>query len=541
MKRSLRQLPAPPVYTALLVFCLALLGACGGIQKPTPYFPEKDLGELFHTVQMRHVFQDSKTFVDCVPLMPPERILQEYEAAREKPGFDLPGFVLAHFAVPETIAGGFIPDPAEDMEAHIINHWDYLTRTPDKEAERSSLIPLPYNYVVPGGRFREVYYWDSYFTMVGLKASGRMDLVKSMLNNFAYLVGEVGFIPNGNRTYYLGRSQPPFFSSMVMLLAETEGEEKAAGYLEALQKEYAFWMDGSDQPDATHKAFRRVVEVEPGILLNRYWDDFDTPRPESYAEDYTLAQGFPEGERPALYRNLRATAESGWDFSSRWLTDGRSLDSIATTDIVPVDLNCLLFHLEGTIALLQGAKGNQEAAEEFQQRAKKRKDALMKYCWNDTAGFFFDYNFKKGRQTDAYTLAGAYPLYYQLAGGSQAAKVAGVLREKFLKTGGLVTTLKNTGQQWDYPNGWAPLHWIAIKGLMNYAEDSLAGEISSRWLSLNKKVYEDTGKMMEKYNVTDLSLEAGGGEYPNQDGFGWTNGVAITLLRLEAEVPVEDE
>ncbi len=191
------------------------------------------------------------------------------------------------------------------MGDHIRALWPVLTRAADTTASYSSLIPLPHPYVVPGGRFREVYYWDSYFTMLGLVRSGRVDLVRDMLDNFAYLVRTVGHIPNGNRTYYLSRSQPPFFAVMVGLYAQAADTADALRYVDALEAEHAFWMAGAERL-APGTAYRRVVRLPDGALLNRYWDDDPEPRPESYREDYRLAQTVPAAARDSLYRNIRA-------------------------------------------------------------------------------------------------------------------------------------------------------------------------------------------------------------------------------------------
>ena len=160
----------------------------------------------------------------------------------------------------------------------------------------------------------------------------------------------------------------------------------------------------------------------------------------------------------------------------------------------------------------------------------------MKYFWNEENGFFQDYNFEKSAFTSELTLAGAFPLYFGLADENQAEEVKNVLMEKFLKDGGLVTTLEHSGQQWDAPNGWAPLQWICVKGLLNYGYIEEAKDIMTRWLALNEKVFKNTGKMMEKYNVEDLSLLSGGGEYETQDGFGWTNGVALGFKQILEEM-----
>ena len=206
---------------ALLTACHA--GSASNAKAPVAarlglYDPAHDLGPLFAAVQNARVFPDSKTFVDARPLSDPTEIARAYEAERGKAGFDLRAFVASHFAAP---ASATVPtavttsDTAVTMEAHIRALWPLLTRKADVPDPRSSLIPLPEPYVVPGGRFREVYYWDSYFTMLGLVESGRTDLVQDMLDNFAHLVQTIGHVPNGNRTYYLGRSQPPYFAAMV--------------------------------------------------------------------------------------------------------------------------------------------------------------------------------------------------------------------------------------------------------------------------------------------------------------------------------------
>src|SRR5256885_3338460 len=189
------------------------------LPQPVFYDPAHDLGQLFHDVQLSGIFADSKTFADARPLVAPSEIVARYTdsiGVRARPGM-LRDFVARYFEVPRPVGEAFRTDTSQTMEDHIHALWPVLTRPSDTVAVRSSLIPLPNPYVVPGGRFREVYYWDSYFTMLGLIASGRTDLVKSMLDNFAHLIRTVGHIPNGNRTYYLSRSQPPFFAAMVGL------------------------------------------------------------------------------------------------------------------------------------------------------------------------------------------------------------------------------------------------------------------------------------------------------------------------------------
>ncbi|GAB4415000.1 MAG: alpha,alpha-trehalase [Bacteroidia bacterium] len=515
----------------LLLCCLAACTpAAAPRQAPTAVIsPVEAYGPLFEAVQMGGLFPDSKTFADARPRMDPATIVAHYEARREAADFDLRAFVDAHFDIPTPRSSDFVSDTSHSVLAHIEALWPVLTRQPDT-AGAGSLIPLPYPYIVPGGRFREVYYWDSYFTMQGLRHSKtHRQLIGSMCDNFAYLLDTLGFIPNGNRSYYLGRSQPPFFSQMVRLAVETDSSRSLGDFLIALQQEYDFWMDGAETLDAAHPAHRRVLRMPDGAILNRYWDDVAGPRPESYREDVLLARETGR-DADSLYRHLRAAAESGWDFSSRWLRDGQTLGTIHTTDIVPVDLNALLCHLEQTLRDAWAQQGDTARARRYDDLARRRQQALDTWCWSEGERVYVDYDWMAGSPTPVRSLAMCYPLYLGLASDQQAAAVADYLSGHLLAPGGLLTTDRPTGQQWDAPNGWAPLQWIAVQGLARYEQRALALDIRSRWVSLNEQVYRRTGKLVEKYDVADLSLEAGGGEYPLQDGFGWTNGVLAGLL-----------
>jgi alpha,alpha-trehalase len=487
-----------------------------------------NLQPLFEDVQMQQAFPDGKTFVDCILKLSPEEINRLYILQKNNEDFNLNEFLAEHFDLPVIFSTPYIANKAKPVEEHIEELWTALTRQPDKES--GSLIPLPYSYIVPGGRFGEIYYWDSYFTMLGLQASGRIDLIENMVNNFSHLIDTLGYIPNGNRTYYIGRSQPPFFSLMVKLLSEEKGEDILVKYLPQLEKEYTFWMTGAELLSEENKCMHRAVRMPDGEMMNRYWDANDTSRPESYREDVELAHQSEQDDK-IVYRHLRAGAESGWDFSSRWFKDGATFTSIHTTDIVPVDLNCLLLHLEEMIGNAYQLKKNGTEEEKYTSLAIKRKEAIQKYCWNDGQKFYVDYNIEEKKMKNNLSAATAFPLFFNIANEQQAKRVAGKIQEKLLFAGGIITTSVITGQQWDAPNGWAPLHWMAIKGLENYGYHELAKDIAERWIKLNIDVYKRTGKLMEKYNVIDTKLEAGGGEYPGQDGFGWTNGVLLALIK----------
>lgn len=492
--------------------------------------PDIRYSDLFQQVQLQRIFPDGKTFTDMTPKYLTDEILEKYQMAKTTADFDLKTFIMDNFSLPKDYASGFKSDTSKTAAQHINSLWDILERAPDSLSV-GTLIPLPNTYIVPGGRFGEVYYWDSYFTMLGLQTAGKVEMIQNMVDNFSYLIDEVGFIPNGNRTYYKGRSQPPFYSLMVGLLAEEKGEEVLKDYLNPLEKEYQFWMSGFEKViKKEDSAVNKVVRLPNGSILNRYYDKFDSPRPESYREDVETAKEAEERPVKEVYRHLRSGAESGWDYSSRWFADGENLSTIETTDIIPVDLNSLLYNLEMTLARAHQVSENKEQADIYTQKAQERQRAIIEYCWNEETGMFTDYNFKKQRQTNIPSLATMFPLFFQIATPKQAQQVAQVIESQFLKSGGVVTTLQHTGQQWDAPNGWAPLQWITIQGLRNYTKDKLANTIKQRWINLNIKVYKNTGKMVEKYNVMDMDLEAGGGEYPVQDGFGWTNGVLLKLL-----------
>lgn len=511
------------------IFLLFAMGMALYVQSQAVQTPDVLWGKLFEEVQLKRVFKDNKTFVDAVPKFSRDEILSRYAQQKLSDTFNLATFVNANFNLPVTPSVKV--EEGLSLKAHIEQLWDVLQRKADTKQPGSSLLPLPEPYIVPGGRFREVYYWDSYFTMLGLMESKRYNLVEDMLDNFKFLIDQYGHIPNGNRSYYLSRSQPPFFALMVDLLAQKKGEAIYKKYYSALQKEYNWWMQGGKDLK-NGEAFRRVVKLDDGSVLNRYWDDKRAPREESYAEDVAT---FAHTKDSMTFTNLRAGAESGWDFSSRWFGDTLHLTTVETTNIIPVDLNSLLYAYERILSKAASVSKATSKSAYYKQRAEKRKAAIQKYCWNEAKGFFFDYNFIKKQTTDKWSAAGAMPLFANVATKAQASAAQKNIREKLLKDGGIATSAYHTGQQWDAPNGWAPLQYIAVKGLMNYEYDALARTIAERWMSVNEKVFATTGKMLEKYNVEDTNLESGGGEYPTQDGFGWSNGVYLKFSALFKE------
>ncbi|WP_218943490.1 alpha,alpha-trehalase TreA [Exilibacterium tricleocarpae] len=491
--------------------------------------PDQLYAELFEAVQSGHLFADSKTFVDAVPKTDAATINRAFREQVGQPGFALPAFVEANFDLPATTASGLAPDSGRPVRDHIEQLWGLLTRVAENDNPNASLIALPHPFIVPGGRFREIYYWDSYFTLLGLAASGRTDLVAHMVANFAYLIDTIGFIPNGNRSYFCTRSQLPLFALMVELLAETTGDENVyRRFLPQLEQEYRFWMDGSAQLTDNLSTARRVVAVDGGHL-NRFWDDSDLPRQESHSEDLALAA---RSARPAaeLYRDLRAACESGWDFSARWLADPQDLGSIRTTEVIPVDLNAVMYKLESVLAHSHRLQGDKQRAARFTERAAQRRHLLQTRFFDAQTGCFTDLLLPDLRPSTTLSLAMAYPFFFELATRRQAQQFAQKMQSAFLKPGGWVTTLIDSGQQWDSPNGWAPLQWVTYTGLCNYGFTAEARAGARRWVDNNLAVYGSTGKLLEKYNVEQVGRIAGGGEYAVQDGFGWTNGVLLRFM-----------
>ncbi|WP_412724180.1 trehalase family glycosidase [Alteromonas sp. D210916BOD_24] len=480
--------------------------------------------DLFKQVQLAGVFPDSKTFADAIIKGDLKTVLSDYKQAQDKAKqqgqqVDLEAFVNTHFELPSS-DNAISNDHFNSVKDYIEHMWDVLTRNPDTQ-HKDSLIALSRPYIVPGGRFREIYYWDSYFTALGLIDAGRADMAVNMLENFVDILNEVGCIPNGNRAYYYSRSQPPILALFYRLLADHLSEDQQDYVIEGLKKEYQFWMQEGDTGSEQDKQEPiRVVRLPCGALLNRYFDTEASPRPESYREDIETAEQIG-ADKAAFYQHVRAACESGWDFSSRWLKDPQKLSSIRTTEILPVDLNALLVTLEQTLAEVSQC----EEKSRFQHAAAQRQQAIDKYLFNTQKGGYFDFHFPTLQQTDIVSAAMSVPLYVGIASQTQAEIVKQTLLASLLKEGGIVTTTQTTAQQWDAPNGWAPLQLFAVDGLRRYGFGKDATTIMQRFCKTIEDNFAAQGVLLEKYNVCQTNVKAGGGEYDVQLGFGWTNGV----------------
>lgn len=520
-------------------------------ESPLSLVPDPgDMARLYIDVRERPDrpgFPDGKPLADAIPKIPYEEIRLAYTQESHHPDFSPRDFWHRHFDTPTILAEADLVQAAVrslSLDEYIEAMWPRLTRhTPE---DRGTLIGVPWPDTVPGERYDEFYGWDAFFAARGHAAKGRWDRVAHSVINRAHLIERFGHVPNGNRTYYLGRAQPPVFSHMVELLSQEYGDEVLAQYLPTMEREYAFWMNGSSslargaQGVAAH---RRVVRMPDGSFLNRHWSDAKGPRLESYQEDYETAQHSDDPAR--TYLELGAGAETGWDYSiMRWCRTDQ-LHTIRTTELIPVDLNSWLAHLEQTIADAYRVVANPERAAAYDDAATRRITALNKYCWSEQEQTYTDYDFVNGAPTHVQTVAMAAPLFAGIAPADRLPAVAAQLHQNFLRKGGFGTTLRNTNQQWDGPSrGWAPTNLMAIEGLMlasaaylehrpsGRARDSraaymeeIARQGSAGWQQTAHINFAHTGKLWEKYNVDDPLIPVSVGEYPLQSGFGWTIGV----------------
>lgn len=467
---------------------------------------DQSLKGLFVDLQTSGLWPDQKVIADAVLLAPAGEILAAYDEAKAAGTPDLAAFFARWFRPVAAGASAYRTNPAHAPQDHLAAVWPHLIRPADDPQERSTRFPLPHPYIVAGGRFQEAYYWDSYFSHLGLLRSGQHDLVRASLDNFAHAIATIGHIPNGFRSYFLTRSQPPFFAAMVQDYGRATGDLAGAyaRYRGAMQAEYRYFMSSSHNVGG----------------LARYWDDANSPRIEMYGTD--LAWLDHARSHPDFFRNLRAACESGWDFSSRWLTDPADLGTVRTTELWAIDLNCLLLRYEEILAQATGHT-------RYVTAANARRRAISQRFFDKERGYFCDVQIADGKLVPITTAAGMFALYAGAARPDQAARAAEWMEVHLLAPGGLLTSDVTSGQQWDAPNGWAPLQWIAIQGLRRYGMEDLAEALRTRWLATCDAVFAASGKFVEKYNVLDPLAASGGGEYALQDGFGWTNGVYLDL------------
>lgn len=417
------------------------------------------------------------------------------------------------------------------------------------QASVEGLLYLPKPYVVPGGRFNEMYGWDSFFIEMGLLRDGQFGLAKDMADNFLYEVREYGKVLNANRTYYLSRSQPPFLTRMILAIYERTHDAKwLAESVPALERYYRYW---TSEPHLT-----------PETGLSRYYDLGEGPAPEVISSeldrrgrtDYDLIRKYFRSHRVTdyddtqyydaahdrltalFYKGDRSMRESGFDPSNRF--GPFSVDIIHYN---PVCLNSLLYLMETQSAQILQILGRSKDAATWSERARQRASEINRLMWDAEHGLYFDYDFVHKRVREYPFLSTFYPLWAGIATPEQAAQVVRNL-PLFERAGGLQTSTRHTGDQWDAPFGWAPLQWIAVQGLRRYGYQADADRISMRFLTMVASEYERHGAIVEKYDVVraraNLGHEILFGYRTNEAGFGWTNAVYAALFD---ELPLSEQ
>mmetsp|Transcript_3283 Transcript_3283/g.9510 ORF Transcript_3283/g.9510 Transcript_3283/m.9510 type:complete len:550 (-) Transcript_3283:20-1669(-) len=525
-------------------------------------------GPILEAVQNNNFFSDSKHFVDKPLTVSPSQAEADFKKLPKlkkngtayrnstllpflQKDFSAPGSELKASQAKDFVAtpNNFLPEvnnaSIRQWALDVHGLWNQLYRVEDesvaKNPERHSLLPIPNGVVVPGARFRELYYWDSYWILKGLLVSNMKETATGMVENLLSLLKSVGHIPNGSRTYYLNRSQPPLMSAMVRdVYAATNDTALLNTALPLLVKEHAYWM--------TSPKLVKVASGDTTYSLSRYHAVWNLPRPESFREDEETASNLTGAAKAQLYTELASGAESGWDYSSRWFSSPEDLSTIRTTKVVPVDLNAYLYDMEINIAKFAKVLKDTSTSTKFSEAAKTRAAGIQALMWDSKTGQWRDLIINSTNPSDvstvsqsaANTAANYIPLWAGLAdpGSSRAqAALKAFKGSKLLGVAGISTTTVNSGQQWDYPNAWPPLQDLLIEGFANTGGSEgkqLAQSIAQRWLLTMFTSWSSKGKfnkkMVEKYDATAIGVSGGGGEYAVQAGFGWTNGVMLSLL-----------
>lgn len=393
----------------------------------------------------------------------------------------------------------------------IESNWDACIR--ENRFDGGTLIGIPYPYTVPSteqGCFNELYYWDTYFTNVGLLKTGKAMLAKQNVDNMLYLVNKYGFMPNGTRTWYLTRSQPPFLSEMVKDVYDYYKDDIwLIGAYQALKKEYLFWMEKRISP----------------IGLNVYSPEFDSESADDMAEMFLKrTRANIKDSKNDIARHAMSSSESGWDMNPRFGFEGHHFAAI--------DLNSLLFGMENNMAFFAEKLGYNDDTAKWKFRSGKRVELMNKYLVNDKE-LFFDYNFKTGQHSKIFSSASYYPLFTKAASKNQA-KAAWENLHRLETEYGILTCEKSNGDivyQWDYPNGWACLQYIVIIALKNYGYIDDAKRIAVKYTKLVDSIFEKTGNLWEKYNVVEGNISVSN-EYEMPTMMGWSAGVYLAAMDL---------
>uniref|UniRef100_A0A7I4YT85 Trehalase n=1 Tax=Haemonchus contortus TaxID=6289 RepID=A0A7I4YT85_HAECO len=557
------------VTSLLLIFCSSvaalssLLNQIHWVHDPVPVCDATNSnnsyiycnGTLLMAVNYHELFNDSKTFVDMPMRYDPDYVLRQFNNEFSNVSIEninrtkLKVFINEHFSPagsemmsctpmdwhPQPAKLMTIADPQLREWALKLNAiWLTLCRKIDPDIERDnarhSIIYLPNNFIMPGGRFREFYYWDAYWIIKGLVACEMYDTTRSMIENLGSVVERYGFIPNGGRVYYLQRSHPPLLAGMLYEYYEaTKDKDFMRSMLSTLERELQFWEN--------NRKVNVTVDGETYSVF-RYKTNSNMPRPESFLVDIIKAQNLPDKTR--FWQNVASAAESGWDFSTRWFGDKRTIYSIETTSILPVDLNAFICWNYELLEYFFERIGNQVKSEFYREVRAKFRNTVHKVFYNHTAGTWFDYNLRTGAHNAEFYPSITVPLFtgcYNTLNQGKSERLFSLMKSLGVLEypGGVPTSMmQDSDEQWDFPNGFSPLNHMIVEGLrksQNAQMQDAAFQLAQKWLSGNFRVWKETHHMWEKYNVIgDAPRPGTGGEYDVQDGFGWTNGVILDLL-----------
>ncbi|GLH14707.1 Trehalase, partial [Gryllus bimaculatus] len=522
---------------SVLAIVAAAVAAAGADALESEYICDSPIychGSLLHEIQISSLREDSKTFVDMKLKISVNETLRNFETLMARlennpTSSELQSFVDDHFELGEELEGVELPDWVEApplltriSDPHLRNwsfwlnaRWKSLARrVPESvklQGDRTSLLYLPNAFIVPGGRFKEMYYWDTHWIVRGLLLCAMNETVRGILENFFYILRTYGIIPNGTRVYYQRRSNPPLLTSMVHdYIRVTRDLAFLQENVEWLEREFEFWMKN-----------RTVAVVKDGV-------NYTLVR-----EDYDIGSKFPADKEEEFYYNIKAACESGWDFSS-------NLSNISVQNIVPVDLNAYVYRNAVLLSDFHKQLGNREKADRYATIANEWKATVTALLWNNEEGSWFDYDILNNKQRTFFYASNLAPLwtkcYDEQKSPEIAEKVVRYLERRVLShsMAGIPQSLQYSGEQWDFPNAFAPSQHIIIEGLDltgHPRAQKLAFDLASTWVASNFLTYQEERHMYEKYDARCFARPGSGGEYTVQEGFGWTNGVIIQLLQ----------
>jgi alpha,alpha-trehalase len=553
-----------------------------------PYSPNTHFADIWDVVASRRAevgFEDGKPLVDSMPRGGLAAVRGRLALAAMVTADDRLAFWRENFQPPDymnNIKDAVNEHTGASLSQHITDMWARLTyHVGIEEAQSSTLLGTPNpNFMAGDERYWEGYYWDTADGLEGVmaeandnEASGKdgshlWSRVFQQLDNFSYIIDSTskmrrtgpgrdkGFIPNGLRTYYLSRSQPPKFPQMVRRAAElyrggAEYDRIIEEYLPQIVKEYNWWTKGEERLDARAgvRASDHSVLMPDGEILNRYWDTDDKPRPESALEDLHIAQHLPAADRGRFWRGMRIIAESGRDMDGQYLEDPERLETVIAERIVPTDLNAILADTERMIAQAYDRSGRSEPARQFHRRFEERVAAIIKYnvAGNDYASpfKFADSTFTHGAPTGFMSMNMAHPVARGLFPPALAESTCRVMVDHLLQLGGFVGAAESTGHQWNWPNGWAPDQEEGQNALLKTFEltgnniwKMWADVAKVRWVNHHALIYQQLGRIAEKCNVVSADpLSVQNGEYSLQFGFFWTNGILRKFLSSMVNCP----